>query len=151
MVKQEYLNLQKKFDLPKYQQINQDFELSNIEDTDFLLRDIRRKITEKLSFYTKIIEDLMQPDGSFSSLHECRALNEEEKDNIFNLYSELMMIDRDSVILSLQADDTKDAEFINISYKKWQEMKPKLLSLLKKIRLTWDEKTEPGEKVRYFG
>ena len=52
-IKTLYQSLAKKHNLPDYDKINNEFEIATIEHTAFLLREIRKKISEKVELYKK--------------------------------------------------------------------------------------------------
>ena len=60
--KENYLKFAKKFSLPSYDELNNDFEISSIEEEQFLIRAVRRKIAEKMDIYAKIIETILMPE-----------------------------------------------------------------------------------------
>ena len=69
----QYNELKKKFRLPEFNDINHEFELSDLEQTSFLLRETIRRIAEKLDFYTAVLEGVLQPDASsLHTMHETR-------------------------------------------------------------------------------
>lgn len=150
-IKKQYEILRKKYSLPDFDSINTEFEISSIENEDFLLREIRRKITEKLDFYGKILESLIQPDtASLSAMHECKFIEDDEKENIYNIYKKLMIINRNSIIASLESDK-ENADFIKISFEEWLKLKNDVKSLTEKIKLTWEKETDIKEELGYLG
>ena len=50
-IKEEYEKLKEKHNLPDFKEINNEFEITTIEKEEFLLREIRRKIYEKIELY----------------------------------------------------------------------------------------------------
>ena len=105
-IEQEYNNLSKKYSLPAFKEIDKEFEISSLEDTSFLLRNTLRKISEKLEFYTNMLNDLLQPDtSSLSSMHEISFFTEEEKNDIYQIFKQLMRLNRN--ITGFQALATK--------------------------------------------
>ncbi|MEM4267857.1 MAG: hypothetical protein QXK37_03405 [Candidatus Woesearchaeota archaeon] len=147
-----YKSLQKKFALPDWNELDKIFEVSMIEKDRFILREIRRKITEKLEHYIKILDGVMNPDTSVSCLHECRFFTDTEKKAIFDLYSELMTYVRNSDICGLVSDEKMDAEFISSVTSQWPKIQSRLYKILEKLKKSWMEK-EVSEKdiIAYFG
>ena len=45
MIKDTYEKLKKKYSLPAYDEVNNELEISTLESEDFLLRQIRKKIS----------------------------------------------------------------------------------------------------------
>jgi hypothetical protein len=134
-IKKKYEELAKKYSLPSFNNLNNEFEISTIEHEEFLLREIRRKIYEKIEVYVKILESILQPDtSSLSDMYECRVFNEKEKEDIFKLFRRLLFFDRFSIETSVNEDDKKSAEFINGFWKEWDEIKKEFSSFIKKMK-----------------
>ena len=82
-IKQEYNILKHK--LPNFNELDREFEISsaNIKDKNFLLRNIRRRINDKVIFYCRLIEGLIYPStNNIISMFELKSFNEQEKENI---------------------------------------------------------------------
>jgi len=60
-LKKKYKIFQEKYFLPKFEELNDDFSIEKLADneTDFLLKEIRRFISEKFSNYLRLIESLI--------------------------------------------------------------------------------------------
>ena len=60
-LKKDYEKLQKKYKLPSFQQLNEEFEIERIaeHETDILLREIRKAITEKAVAFLRFLEFLI--------------------------------------------------------------------------------------------
>ena len=83
----QYSELRKKYRLPEFRDINSEFEVSDLEETNFLLRAIIRKIAKRLDFYAAMIEETLQPDTSkLYSMRETAFFDEQEKKEMYNLY-----------------------------------------------------------------
>src|SRR3989338_4563975 len=90
-IEKQYSELKKKFKLPEFKEIDNEFELSDLEETNFLLRAIMRRISEKLDFYSTVLEEVLQPDASnLYAMHETRYFDDEEKNSMYDLYKRLM-------------------------------------------------------------
>ena len=65
-LKKQYSILQKKYKLPEFSKLNEDFEIEKLQEheTDFLLREIRRTVVEKISIILKFIEIIINPSES---------------------------------------------------------------------------------------
>ncbi|MFH1850021.1 MAG: hypothetical protein ABH879_07630 [archaeon] len=150
-IRDAYKELGIKFDLVPFEGLNSEFEIECIDDKAFLLREIRRKISDKADYYAKMLEQILQPDAAYSSAHECRGLETNDKQTIFQLYSTLMRIHRSAIEVEVIAEDRADAEFINDSYKTWMALKKPLAVILKAIRESWQQHQQDEEKVGYFG
>ncbi len=150
-IKKQYEILRKTHSLPDFNKLNNEFEISSIENKDFLLNEIRRKITEKIGAYTKVLESLLQPDtASLSAMHECKFIEEDEKKNIYSIYKKLTVIDKNSIIASL-GDEKENADFINNSFQEWLGLKDSIKHTMKLIKSTWKKETNVKEDLGYLG
>lgn len=150
-IKKDYGILRKKYSLPNFDRLNNEFEIVSIENKNFLLREIRRRITEKLDAYAKIIESVLQPDtASLSAMHECKFIEEKDKENIYTIYKKLAIIDRNSIIASL-GDDSDNAEFIKTSFEEWGKIKVNIKPIAEKLKSTWENDTDVKEELGYLG
>ena len=149
----QYNELRKKLKLPEFKEINFEFELSDLEETNFLLKSITRRIAEKLDFYTTMIEEILQPDTSnLYAMHETRYFDDDEKKHMYELYTKLMNFNRQSIEVSLGHNEKEEVEFINNLFNEWKILKQELLKLVRKIRASWKtEEADIKEDLGYLG
>lgn len=151
-IEKQYNELRKKFKLPEFKDIDFEFELSDLEETNFLLRAIIRRIAEKLDFYTTMIEEVLQPDTSnLYAMHETRFFDQNEKNKMYDLYRKLMDFNRQSIEISLKHNEKDEADFINNFFEEWKNLKEELLKFVKKMRDSWKTEADIKEDVGYLG
>src|SRR3989344_3434384 len=148
----QYNELRKKYRLPEFKEINYEFELSDLDETDFLIKSIIKRIAEKLDFFTGLFEELLQPDGSnLSAMHESRVFEDDEKKEAFNFYRKLMFLSRRTVELSLNGSEKEEAEFICGFFSEWKPIKEELKKYLNKMKESWKTETDIKEDIGYLG
>ena len=151
-IEKHYNELRKALSLPEFKDIDEEFELSDIEETKFLLRAVIRRIAEKLDFYTAMLEDILQPDTSnLYAMHEMRFFDEEEKKQMYELYTKLMNLNRHSIEVSLDNAPEMHADFINRIFNEWITLKQELLVYVKKMRDSWKTEVDIKEDIGYLG
>ena len=151
-IEKEYSKLSKKYKLPKFKEIDNEFEISTLESPSFLIKNILRKIEEKLGFYIEVIGNLVHPDASsLSSMYEIRYFSDDEKDEIYNLFKKLMKVDRSIVEVVLENDEKKQAEFLNKFFSNWLGTKKELLKYIEKMKESWEKQSTIEEDTAYFG
>ena len=151
MVKTVYEKLKKKYKLPDYNKINNEFEISAILDKDFLLREIRRKIYERLESYIEVLSKILHPEAELISLYEAAVFTEQEKEKIFKLFKQLMVLNRYSIETSINENDKKTAKFINKIWKEWDDIKNQFSDIIARLKEDWLKEEKTKEKVRYLG
>ncbi len=152
-IEKQYSELKKRYNLPEFKEINFELEISDLEETSFLLRAIIRRIAEKLDFYSTMIEEVLQPDASnLYAMHEIRYFDENEKKQMYELYIQLMNFNRQSIELSLERNEKHEADFINNFLHDWKSIKNELLKFVKKMRDSWrTEEADIKEDLGYLG
>jgi hypothetical protein len=149
--KDQYQRVQKKFNLPSFEQLDQEFDIGSLEESNFPLRQIRRQISEVLETYAKLLEELMHPESSISGLYELKELTDADKDALFDNYRHLIRLLRYSLEIALKNSEQDDAAFINDLVKQWPLMRKSLLPLAKKLKDSWEHETAKKEDLGYLG
>ena len=151
-IRKQYNDLAKKINLPKFDDIDKELELSDLDETNFLLRAVIRRIAEKLDFCASMLEENLQPDTSnLYAIHETRFFNEREKKAMYDLYSKLMELSRQSIEISLRNDDNDSAEFIGIFLNEWKTIREELIGFVRQMRTSWKPELDIKEDLGYLG
>ena len=151
-IEKEYNNLSKKYKLPKFKDIDEEFEISALDNEKFLIKNILRGISEKLEFYIEFISNLVHPDGtSISSMYEIRFFTEDEKNGMYMLFKKLMKTDRNVIELVLKNDEKEQSDFLNKFIADWKDMKKELLKYIEKMKDSWGKQSTIEEDIGYFG
>jgi hypothetical protein len=151
-IKKEYEKLMKKYNLPEFSKIENELELSSIEKPFFLIRQIRRRLTEKLIFFAKILDGILYPNsGSLVSMHESKAFSDEEKNRMLDLYKKIMVFERKLAKLDVCPDDKKEAESINLVLNNMGDIKSEIMKIAEKIEFCWKKEDKELKEKIYFG
>ncbi|MBW3020096.1 hypothetical protein KY334_02260 [Candidatus Woesearchaeota archaeon] len=145
-----YDELKNKYDLPSMDEIDFEFEID--KEADYILREIRRKINSKINAYMDLIHGVLQPDASeILQMHEVGFFTEREKSKLLKLYKRLMKISRHSDELAISFDEESEAIFIKEVYTQWPEIKEKILTMVRKMKDSWDKELEEDNNMLYMG
>ena len=150
-IEKSYEPLRKRHNLPPFKEIDEEFEISTIESDKFLLREIRKKIYEKIEDAGHILEDILQPDANISVMYEARVFDDDEKKDIFNLYRKMMYWKRMFNEAYVANSEQMDAELINTVFSSWKDIKKEMSSLIRKLRDSWLEDVDTKTDLPYFG
>ena len=151
--KKDYLEIQKKYDLPSFEEFNQDFHIEKLADieTYYLVREIRKMITDKFANYLRFIETFLHPSNSpMFVLSIVKLIDVEDKKRLVDMYEKLAKSEMKIVELDLEFSEEKDVKFVKDSFSLWQEIKKDLLMFVRKIEANWDNKPVANGKG-YFG
>lgn len=152
-LKKEYEKLRKRQKLPSFQEMNEDFYIEKIaeNETDMLIREVRRMVGDRLANYMRFIENLLNPVNVpmfvFSII---KLIGQEEKKKLPEIYKKLIQNEIKFVERDLEFDEAREAEFIMESYELWQEIKKDLADIFEKVEKNWGNKTEESSRG-YFG
>lgn len=148
-IKKTYSSLQKKYKLPDFDKVYQEFEIVDIEE-DFVLKSVLSRMRKKIVNCIGIILPPIHPnDSSLHSLIESDILSKEEKHNMYKLYRKLNHLYHNSLASSFK-DEKNIAESIKIIWKQWPEIKNEMANILSKLTAGWKKEAEE-EKVEYYG
>ena len=148
-LKKEYEILRKKFDLPTFKEMNEDFEIEKLQEreTETLSREIRRLMTEKNSAYLKFIEMFMNPSASpMFVMALVKGIDSEGKKLLEELYSQIGRFEISSINLDNIYDEKKEIAFIKKFFIEWQQIKPKFERITQSVENSLDKKYEKSSK-----
>lgn len=152
-IKKIYLDYSKKFNLPEINLLMEDFDIVKFldKDSEFLLRDIRRGMGEKITAYLHLFETFVNPSSPpvfvFSFL---KNLSQKEKEMIRSIYKELTRLQIQAMKLDTIYDEEKESQYISHAAKKWIELKKEIFDLISLFEKEFEKNVEEKEKS-YFG
>lgn len=152
-LKEYYNKLQGKYALPGFDELNKEFNIEKIaeNETDFLLREIRKFIAEKSSNCLRFIEAVLNPvNAPMFIFSVVKSLGTEDREKLAEIYKKLSKNEIELLALDVEFSEEKDAAFIKEFYRLWQEIKKELLGIVDAIKKNWDNKSEMKGKD-YFG
>ena len=154
-LKEEFDKLKKNYKMPNYEDLDREFELlyvTKLEEIKFPLRFIRRRITDKISWFCNMLQNIIQPNpGSLISLEESKFFTDKDRQKIIVVLKELMNIERESLMLEVAFNEKEDAEFINNLYNKWDKIRKDIAYFTEALKKGWKEEVKKEEKEHYFG
>lgn len=153
ILKEEYEKLSKKYRLPGFREMNEDFYIEKIaeNETEILIREVRRMVGDRLANYMRLLENILNPVNVpmfiFSII---KLIGPEEKKRLSEIYKKLIKSELKFIEIDLDFNEAKEAEFIKESYSSWQEIKKEMSAIFEKAEKKWDIKDE-GATRDYFG
>lgn len=152
-LKKNYSLLQKEHNLPSFEEMNEDFHIEKIAETetDILSRELRKMVGEKIMNYMRFVENLLNPVNVPMSIFTIvKMINSEDKKRLSRIFKELIKIEVRFIERDLKFDEKKDLKFIKDSFNVWQKIKKELLRIFGNIDEKWEEKFVENSKG-YFG
>lgn len=151
-MKEEYDKLRKRYkSLPTFEKLDFEFELRSIEDYSFPLREIRKRIMERLDAYAQYLSELLQPEPTVANLRESQNFIGKEKEEMYDFYKRLMIAYRAGMEVWVTGGEREHVNYIVEIAKDWGKVKEQMLAILKKVKAAWLKDTEVDVDVSYFG
>ena len=139
------------FALPSFDTLNSEFEIDTIEHTSFLIREIVRRMQSSLEEVMKIIEELLHPESSLSSMIEAEALSDEQRKAVLSLYRALGSRYKQGLIVLVNHDEQAMATYIAQIVQQWSDVRTQVAQLLSTVKQQWDKEQTEEEDNGYFG
>ena len=150
-LKKEYKKLAEKYKIPKFEDLNRDFEIDKFDkNTDFLLRAVRKMMMEKIVNSINFLEMLLNPVNiPRMYLPYIKTMNVDDKKIIDEMYGILAQLTLMSLDLEIENSEKGEAELIGRVFKEWQGLKPNFKRIVGNIKKPKEfvNKREAG----YFG
>ena len=152
-LKGEYSKLQKKYSLPPFEKLNEDFgiEKASESESEIPIREIRKQISEKIYNYLRLVETLINPvNAPMSILSVVKTLNIEDRNKLAEVYKKFVKSEIQLVLTDVEFSEKREAEFIKETFKTWQEAKKEMIDVLGKVEKNLENKSESNGR-KYFG
>jgi len=135
-LKEEYIKFKDKYKLPEFLEMNRLFDIEEIDiDTDFLLRKIRRVVSERIAGYLRFVEIVLNPSNAPMFFFKLiKKLDEGDKQSLSEVYDVLGKFEVEILALDIDYSEEKEAEFINNVFVAFDgDIKKKLLKVVKRM------------------
>jgi hypothetical protein len=135
-LKENYEKLAKKYSLPDFDDLNNNFEIGKINrDNGVLLRTIRKIIMEKVVSSLGFVEMLLNPVNAPRMYQPfIRTMDIEDKKGIDKIYLSLSDLSMGSLECEIDYNEKSEAELIKKIFAAWNEIKPEFRNIFAKIR-----------------
>ena len=134
--KNKYKILQKKYKLPEFKVLNEDFEIEKIDrESDTMLRVVRKFIMEKIVNSMSFLEMLINPMNTHRMyLPYIKTMGSEDRKRIDVIYSKLAELSVSSLELEIDYDEKKEADLIILVFSEWEKLKEPFRKILGNVK-----------------
>lgn len=153
MIKDAYEDLRKRFkSLPAFEEIDTELELSALENEHFLLRNVKKRLEERLEDLSSMLGDIVHPSSESPALvYEWRCFDQKEKKAILALYKRVQFLMRAFCEADLISTDQTDAQLIIEAFKAWKDIRKECIPLAKRLKECWTKEIDYKEDLGYLG
>lgn len=151
-IKRDYNELIKKYKLPSFEKLDEEFEIRAIEENKSgrPIKAILRLIAGKLRSFLESLDPIINPNpSSIYSMMASNNVDGEMKTEIFDFYMKIGSLYQICIYHELESDE-KTAEFIKSFWKEWPILKEKQKKYLKTVIDNWNKEPE-NKKAGYHG
>lgn len=149
-----YNTFQVKYNLPEFSKLNEEFgvEKAASEETEFVLREVRKYVADKFLDYFRFVESILNPVNtpSIFIFSLTKTLSTKDREKIVEIYKKMAKVELYLMELDVEYSEEKEADFIKRAYILWQDIKKDIKIVIDSIKQNWDNKIEDNNKG-YFG
>ena len=152
-LKKEYKILQKKYNLPNFEDLDKEFEIRALEvnKCGILIKAILRVINNKVGIFLNYLEPVVSPPQQIMHyMIEYNNISSEDKKPMYEFYKELSYLYHKDCRIELE-DNKVIAAQINEIWKKWPSILNKIKLALEKINEAWLKEKEKTKRNNYMG
>ncbi len=151
-LKKDYAILEKKYKLPKFSVMNEYFEIEKLEkDTDFLLRDVRKIMMEKVVRYIQFVEMMINPSQAppmFTLF--LKNVSQDDRRTLEKIYSDFIKLELSSLRAEIDYSEKGEAELIKKINSTWEESRKDMALAIDIMERNWNSSSAKKDKS-YFG
>ncbi len=149
-LKMAYGELEKKYKLPSFKEMNEDFEIDKIDkESDCTIRIVRKVMMEKIVNSLNFLEIFLNPVNAPRIYYSyLKSMGSEDKTLIEEMYGKIGALSLKSLSMELEYHEGKEAELVKESYQLWQNLKPNFAKIMKNIM---NPQAVNNKEKSYFG
>ncbi len=151
-LKNQYNEFKEKYDLPEFVELNKIFDIEETDvETDFLLRKIRRMVSERIVNYLRFFEIILNPSNApMFAFKMIKKLEEKDKQKLTEIYKKLGNLEFELIKLDLNYKEENEVEFIKKVYNIFINIRKDVLVIVSKM-LNGRKGKKEEDKSSYFG
>jgi hypothetical protein len=140
------------YDLPAKEILEAEHGTITIEDDQDIMVELIKELREKIAKYLSFIEGLVQPDSDMTELLESSQFSEKEREDMYQLYRELMAMHRAYYLEYLTFNPQTQANYYKKLLSLWIAKKEQVRLIVTKALGAWSEDQSLKEaKQSYLG
>ncbi len=152
-IKEKYNTLKKNYDLPSWEELEEDFDISKAfsVESETTLRDIRRKINEKITSYLHLFEMFMNPQTApLFVMNVLKNLSESDDKNIKKTYGEMARIQFQQILADTIYSEENESKVIKETFDMWAREKVNIYKIIQVLGEKYKGSSVSKNKS-YFG
>ena len=151
--KADYKKLQTKYKLPDYDFLNENFEMEIVthDETDLILKKIRKQVLEKISSGLRALEMFLNPQNApLFNFQVIKTFSKTDKEIINELYAQFAKYQIITFVLENTYKEEKEAEFIKEVSENWKDIVEDFDRIFNSMRVNYKKDSKKNDKS-YLG
>ena len=152
-LKNQYKEFQGKYGLPDFKFLNENFEIESLagEETELLLKKIRKQMIEKVTAGLRALEMFLNPQNTPLFIFPIiKNFSQTDKEIISQLHHELGEFEISSFGLENHYSEEAEAAVIKKVAEKWKDIADNFDIIFKSMKVNYTKQTKKNEKS-YLG
>jgi hypothetical protein len=152
-LKKDYELVRIKYKLLDFKYLNENFEIEIIagEDTELLLKKIRKNVREKVHGVMAVLETFLNPTSApMFVFNVIKGFNAEEKEIIEKLYKKFAELEIEAFNLEVKYDEKAEADYVKKVCEIWKNSEIDLEKIYNSMKTSYASEAKKTNKS-YFG
>lgn len=134
-----------------YDELNNVFELSDLEEDEFVVREVRRKIIEKFAGMIGSLDNFLNPDSTYIQMFDAHALVDKDRNEIMTLIAVFGAQLKLHKLLEYKPNKEDDKAFCISSLGLYKENVDSVCKILEKVKISYDKIDNEKQNINYLG
>ncbi|MAG38183.1 hypothetical protein CMI45_02245 [Candidatus Pacearchaeota archaeon] len=149
-LEEEYAKYEKKYKLPSFKELNNDFEIDKLDKiSGNFVKSIRKTMMDKIVNTLGFLEMMLNPmNAPRMYAVYLNTMGQDDRNKINKMYGVLAGLIVDSLDLEIEYDEKEESEVIKKIFGSWKDIKGDLKQILKNMR---NPKEFQKKEKNYFG
>jgi len=152
-LKEDYEKFKSKYGLIDFKYLNENFEIEILaeDDTELLVKRIRKNLREKVHAMLGVFETFLNPSvAPMFVFNVIKGFNGSEKEIIDSLYKKFAELEIDAFSLEISYNEKAEAEYIKKVCAVWKSSEIDLKKIYESMKGSYSSETKKTNKS-YFG
>ncbi len=144
-------SLLEKYGLPSQEKLEEELGLLQFEEKDDVLLGLCTLLREKIHKYSSYLHRLIQPDSDMVELHEAESFTEQEREQLYVLFSQLHHQIKKFYLVDLSPSQEAYASYFLETFQLWLDKKREVHVAIQTILDSWNREYSSSQQQHYFG
>jgi len=127
------------------------FGIDSLKDEELTLKGVRRKIADKFDHNVDVLSYYIQPDSSFTQIHDAQALDDNDKMKALEVVKAFSVVVKENQLLEIDGSEESDKEFCKNALSVYKGNIETVKGLILKVKDAYNSKHRKTIDINYLG